>query len=611
MKARIYTFVLLCAGLAIFTSSSAFAQGPTLYVTSPDGTQILTVDGTTGATAVLFSPGAGFLPHAIVFGPDGKLYVSEPQNNQIDRVNPDGTGFEVVYKFSVSGQPTGPEGLHFNGGYDLYFTAQGPNGTSVWKIAGVATLGTGGPFPSPASVVALAAGSTSGTGAAFGRTGTLLFVDQTRSTVMQSLPPYTSATALISSGLNNPTGIAVNSTGDIFVADTGTNQILRFTETGTLVGTYVSFGASGSPLYIAFDASDKLYVVTNTETDALGDDANIFRVDPGSPSSPVLLQSLNSLCSSENGNGRGSCISGSGLLSDTGLGIAVPPTSTSLSFPYGPATSSNIFNFGSDSIKFNFTGAVLTNFTMWVTKTQVLPKNLQSQLGTAVFPVGTSCVQFSHEGGFCDTYTVAEGAIGSPAPVSGTDFMGPIQVVMAYFTQNQAQNPSLGHASGSSATFTENIIFNYVPQLIPGSDDGLSGNANGFSRFTPLNTPLVLTGGNAGSLCGLFSPAPPQGFVFSIGTTVPIKFSLTTGANCTGQFIQNAVARLSLVKVVGSNFIVQDVQSSSSSNTLNFFRIGGHQYVYNLDTSKLTPGSYVMTIWGSAFSPISVPFRLQ
>jgi hypothetical protein len=274
---------------------------------------------------------------------------------------------------------------------------------------------------------------------------------------------------------------------------------------------------------------------------------------------------------------------------------------------YSPATTVNIFNFGSDSIKFNFLGSVLTGFDMYVTKTQVLCMDLSSQL-QPFFAVGTSGVQFSHEGGFCDTYTVAKGGIGFPDPVPGTDFTGQIQVVMGYFPGNQAKDPGLAHAVGSSPTFTQNVILYFAPQFMPGTDDGDDGTVDGFSRFTPVNIPF--TNGQAGYFCGLFSPAPPQGFAFSVGQNITVKFQLTTGPNCSGQNILNAVARLSLVKSVGAGFVFQDVQSSGGANNLNYFREAGSTYIFNLSTTGLTPGSYVISISSDAAAPVSQPIQL-
>jgi hypothetical protein len=608
-KFSVATFVLIVVLSCGAGICDALASGPQLFVTDPLGNQILSVDGTTGLSSILFTGNAAFRPQAIVYGPDGKLYVSVPESNQILRLDANGTNFETVYS-AAAGQPTAPQGLHFNGGMDLYFTTQGNSGTGVWKIANVGAIPSGGPFPAPVNVISLANVSTAGV--AFGMTGNLLFVDQTGKRIMQALPPYTSAAALITSGLSSPVAVAVNSAGNIFVTDQGTISILRFGADGSAMGTYVNLGSNALqfnsfPIYMGFDLSDTLYLVTVEQLPF--STAAVWRVKPpGGNANLQRLVEIGQQCTSQVTSG---CVQGS-VGADSAAGIAVPPTSASLTLHYSPAVLKNFYGFGGDSIQITFLGSVLTGFDMVVTKTQVLPANLAQQLQNAtVFPQGTTCIQYSHEGGFCDTYTISKGTAGSPAPVLNTDFIGQIQVKMGFFTQNQVQQPSLGHAPGNNL-FIEDIIFNYVPLLTPTSDPGVSGNADSFSRFVPLNKPLVLTNGQAAFFCGFSSPVPPPPVeVFNLGSTVPVKFQLTTGPNCTGQFITDATARLSLVLVNGNTVTLEPVQPSSNANTLNFFRLSGHQYVYSLSTKGLPAGIYVITVWGDKFTPQTDSFRLQ
>ncbi len=67
MKKHHFLF-LVCAFL--FPSGEALAQGPTIFISNFDGQQILSVDGTTGATKAIFSGKQGFRPKDMTVGPD-------------------------------------------------------------------------------------------------------------------------------------------------------------------------------------------------------------------------------------------------------------------------------------------------------------------------------------------------------------------------------------------------------------------------------------------------------------------------------------------------------------------------------------------------------------
>jgi endonuclease G len=88
--------------------------------------------------------------------------------------------------------------------------------------------------------------------------------------------------------------------------------------------------------------------------------------------------------------------------------------------------------------------------------------------------------------------------------------------------------------------------------------------------------------------------APVQaGGTYKAGRTIPIKFQLT-GASAG---ITNAVARLLIFKV--SNTVIGDavdVDSSSAATLGNLFRYSDGQYIFNLDTSAMGPGTYQLQV---------------
>ena len=59
----------------------------------------------------------------------------------------------------------------------------------------------------------------------------------------------------------DPEGIAVDSTGDVYVADTGNNRVQKFTSSGGWLASWDSTMGIDNPLEVAVDASDKVWVV--------------------------------------------------------------------------------------------------------------------------------------------------------------------------------------------------------------------------------------------------------------------------------------------------------------------------------------------------------------
>ena len=94
------------------------------------------------------------------------------------------------------------------------------------------------------------------------RVGTLTIAGQTL-TVTQAAPGYApappSATALVSSGLHAPLGIAVDGAGNVYIADTYNNAIKKLTAVSNIVTTLVDSGLS-SPSGVAVDGAGNVYI---------------------------------------------------------------------------------------------------------------------------------------------------------------------------------------------------------------------------------------------------------------------------------------------------------------------------------------------------------------
>lgn len=303
--------------------------GESIYVSTGTGGQILTVDGNVGTVKLLSNgPFAGelsfpWVPQAMAFGQDNRLYIADPPNSRIWRMNQDGSGIELVYSKSVvpafnfpacvlaeSGLncPSFPQGPSFknDASGDLYFDTEF---SGVYKIAGVAAPGTvtsGGAFNSALNLISAVLGPGSGEGTGFDATGDLLAVASTVDGVanqVESLaPPYTGTPTALVTGLNGPTAVALNrSTGQLLVSNTNNQQILSITGSGCAAGTagctgpYIGFGPSDCnlftncdlPAFMQFDTTGHLFVLTNT--DGVGRNAKLWRVDDPAPTPTATL----------------------------------------------------------------------------------------------------------------------------------------------------------------------------------------------------------------------------------------------------------------------------------------------------------------------------------
>jgi hypothetical protein len=125
------------------------------------------------------------------------------------------------------------------------------------------------------------------------------------------------------------------------------------------------------------------------------------------------------------------------------------------------------------------------------------------------------------------------------------------------------------------------------------------------STQTDLTTPYVLnySPNQSGSITitsqivfgGFLDPVKTDGSgVYKQGRTLPIKFQLI---DTNGTIITNHTAQLFVAKIQDGITGTDEVPLSvSAADRGNFFRISDGQYLYNLDTSTLTPGTWQLNV---------------
>jgi uncharacterized protein (TIGR03437 family) len=249
-------------------------------------------------------------PRDVALGADGSLYISDFGANQVYRVTTDGTlslmagtgvaGFSGVATSALLAQLNAPAGLAVDPTGELYIADSGNN--SVRKVYnGVIITVFNTPAPTGVALdstgmLYVAAASYFGTllqpipGIASARDVTVdpsgdIFL--TSGAFVSEIPSGGILTTLAGSGtspffggdggpataaqLYSPSGIAVDSNGNWYIADTSNNRVRMVTPTG-VISTFAGTGAAAqlnAPSGIAIDASNNLYIANTGNNDVL------------------------------------------------------------------------------------------------------------------------------------------------------------------------------------------------------------------------------------------------------------------------------------------------------------------------------------------------------
>jgi len=512
----------------------AYQPGPTVYVSAGYDSQILAVNGSSGVTSVLYTP-SGDLPYydleALAVGPDDLIYITDPYDYDIFRIPQTGGTLQTVYQYSGGPGPDQVQGPSFSTAGLLTFNTEDENG--VWQIS----FNSSDTPSAPVQIIPAANGAIDGAGTTYNHADELLIVDQSSFAVLQqNAPGASSTTSLITSTyLSFPVGVAVNSAGNIFVSnyyclDQCSGYILQFDSAGYPLNTYkcdsgvcqkpyVTFGSPEqpeTPLYMQFDASDRLYVVTAYVYDE-GTAGKVYRVDPSGPflpnqpaptGTPTLLVDLgyayaNGTIPNLNGNSAvGVALSGTG----PGNSYTTPPQSITpgvpVTYTYGNITNQTLLIPTGSSL--GGAASIAVNFQLWnptVFDTTRLTNTTPNPWsgGTPVQP-GTTCTTLAGTSGNCivmeDLCYAANGS-----PILPCQIFAPsgelVNLQSQYTTQSPQPNPGLIIADDGQNDWND-ITTGYSASdpTLRGGTKGLNTDTSIVNLGVPVVSPASLEFGN-------------------------------------------------------------------------------------------------------------------
>ena len=204
----------------------------------------------------------------------GNIYVADTGNNRIQKFSPEGTFITKWGSLGIGdGELEFPRGIAVDSSDTMYVADTGNNRIQKFSPAG-AFLGSWGGLDVVADGKSIRSGHGDGEfdaprGIAVDSSGNIYVADTLNHRIQKFSPDGTFITKWGSYGtgtgqFNQPWGVAVDSSGEVYVADTLNNRIQKFSSSGTYISTIGRYGLGtgqfNQPRGVAVDSSDDVYV---------------------------------------------------------------------------------------------------------------------------------------------------------------------------------------------------------------------------------------------------------------------------------------------------------------------------------------------------------------
>jgi sugar lactone lactonase YvrE len=348
-----------CVYYVSFKPSLAGARLGSLTLSNSGTTLVTTPLGGVGTGAqISLDPaaqstiGTGLTPAGVAVDQGGNFYIADSSVNKIYKSTAGATPVSFATGFSS------PKQVAVSGANTVYVADSGNN-----RIAAVTQAGVVSTFL--ATTFTLTTGTASTTlsnpsGVAVDLAGNVYVADTGNGRVIK-VASNGAISALGFSGLSSPLGLAVDAAGDVFVADSGNSRIVELTVTGVQSAVSVS-PALSTPVSVSLDAAGNLYIADPGNT-------NVVLVPIGSSSAITLLgdtADLSGIAVDSNGDVFIAASGAGGLIefNRTSIAVAYPITNVGTSSSSVAVTLTNTGNSSLNTGSTLFSGTDTTDFAL-------------------------------------------------------------------------------------------------------------------------------------------------------------------------------------------------------------------------------------------------------
>ena len=584
---------------AFTTSTGLFlSTGPFAYVPISNGNIVSVFDASFSLPVATIPVGAA--PFDAAVSPDDSfVYVNNSNSNSVSVINP--TTNTVVATIAVGSIPAGiaitPDSS------TIYVATHGSNSVSVIHAATNSVIAT-----VPVGLYPFLSAATPD--------GKYVYVTNFNSATVSVISTATNTVATtIPVGLA-PQGIAISQDGKtVYVACTNSNLVYVVdAATNTVVQTIpisngplaISITPDGSNAYVSEyygAATAVINLATNTivSTIPVGvtpygsaitpDGAFVWQTAWSAPNISVISTATNTVVAT---------IPVSGYDFNVAIGAA-PPTSQSITLPLSP-TAPNQFNFTSHTFTVQYpAGTSFSGMNMTVIAAESSQATFKQRVGGTRFANAT-CILYSGSGGNCVDYQVScssptGNTISCPSTATPS-----ITVKTSFDTQQQIIDP--GFLTTPIGTDNWSNIFDafYLQRI----DPTVKGRTKGFSEFVAVELGASNDQGPA-ALQFLWPLRQTDSRVFPAGFVIPASFKLKSIAD-PKKPVTDAKAEVSVQMVSDANG--KATSKSMLAEPCEIEHIGG-LYFFFLDTRHYAAGTYVLTVYGNAFTAQQVQFTIK